>query len=276
MGNPLKECSGGDLASRGVELTGHTQPVYACCVSQDGCWLLSASGDKCLKLWDLKRLIFVRDMLGHMSAVYSCALSPDGKWAISGSLDGEIKVWQTSTGLEVYSVQEHKEAVMALTFSALSPLPAASRTSSAERETPEPHPPLGGSAAYGSAVYSAASGSADKTIALWRIMIAHDWPLGGAEHSSHAGINEGGKGVLGDSDAEAALSQTPSADVDGAVQGLAGAGDRQRPGGEVSVLQDASLVGHRLAVCSLVFGDNASVVVSGSADGTIKVWSTKV
>lgn len=43
-------------AETGAELSGHSKAVYACCCSQDGAQILSASGDGTLKLWDVRKL----------------------------------------------------------------------------------------------------------------------------------------------------------------------------------------------------------------------------
>jgi len=155
------------VVSTGAELVGHSQPVYACCTSQDATLLLSASGDRTVKLWNIKELSLVRDLQGHRSAVYSCAMSPDSKWALSGSVDGEIKVWNLRTGREVYSDEaQHKGAVLCID---LSPLPRKMEaTSSPPPEllefalSPSVPRPLRVSTSL-----TGVSASADKTLALW-------------------------------------------------------------------------------------------------------------
>lgn len=65
MGNNLS-------AEPGLELSGHRKAVYACCVSQDGQLLLSASADGSLRLWDLKQLCCIRQFLGEKLADDAC------------------------------------------------------------------------------------------------------------------------------------------------------------------------------------------------------------
>ena len=168
MGIPVSEKDG--MTSGGVELAGHTKPVYACVVSTDGKLLLSASGDETLRLWDLQGLCFIRSFVGHNCAVYNCAFSPDGLWALSGSLDGVIKLWQVSTGTEMYSLVEHKEAVMSINFSPVTPQ---AEVHLPDQDTLENSPSLPPESAVTS-IYTAASASADKTIALWTLEICEE------------------------------------------------------------------------------------------------------
>ena len=242
------------MASGGVELVGHSKPVYACVVSKDGTLLLSASGDGTLRLWNLMDLCFIRSFVGHNCAVYSCALSPDGLWALSGSLDSVIKLWQVSTGTELYSLVEHKDAVMSISFSPFSPQ---AEIASLPDDNLESSPSLSPerTVAWN---YTAASASADKTIALWTFEIAEEDRRNASTLQTHE------VGRLG---IQASTDSARRAPTD-REQGIAG-------GMVVTVGKSASLVGHRHAVNSAIFTPDGQMVVSASSDGTLKVWNTK-
>ncbi|MCA9168753.1 MAG: WD40 repeat domain-containing protein [Planctomycetales bacterium] len=75
------------------ELTGHTRPVYGLAFHPTQHELLSASGDRSLRVWSCDDGTF-RTWVGHTSDVYRCDYSPDGNRIASGSQDGSLRCWQ--------------------------------------------------------------------------------------------------------------------------------------------------------------------------------------
>jgi transcription initiation factor TFIID subunit 5 len=66
----------------------------------NGNYVLTASADKTMRLWDLPRGRCVRLFTAPSNTVsyISClAISPDGKYAASGYGDGQIAVWDIAT-----------------------------------------------------------------------------------------------------------------------------------------------------------------------------------
>jgi WD40 repeat protein len=90
---------------------GHTGAVNDCAISPDGTWLVSASTDKTLKVWDVHTGALRFTMEGHLAAVLSCTITPAGNRIISTSTDGTIKIWNAYTGNELLTLLEHKDAV---------------------------------------------------------------------------------------------------------------------------------------------------------------------
>lgn len=88
-------------------LDGHTEHVAACVISPDGTWIVSASWDRTLKIWDPVTGQIRRTLEGHKDAVLCCAISPDGTWIVSGSHDKTLKVWDASTGAELRTLTGH-------------------------------------------------------------------------------------------------------------------------------------------------------------------------
>ncbi len=66
----------------------------------DGKTLISANGDRTIKLWDLTTGKELRTLNGHWQAVNSIAIHSDGKTLFSGSRDGSIKLWTLEMGEE--------------------------------------------------------------------------------------------------------------------------------------------------------------------------------
>ena len=67
--------------------------------SPDGRWLVSASFDKAIKLWDGVKGSFVATFRGHVGPVYQVAWSADSRLFVSGSKDSTLKVRQAASPL---------------------------------------------------------------------------------------------------------------------------------------------------------------------------------
>jgi WD40 repeat protein len=85
-------------------LEGHDGAVYSIAISPDGRTALSGSADGTLILWDLEagdaNRCILRRLEGHEDAVYSVAISPDGRTALSGSADRSVILWDISIPLD--------------------------------------------------------------------------------------------------------------------------------------------------------------------------------
>lgn len=62
--------------------------------SPDGRWIVSASFDKSVKLWDGVKGTFVASFRGHVRPVYQVSWSSDSRLVVSGSSDSTLKVKQ--------------------------------------------------------------------------------------------------------------------------------------------------------------------------------------
>lgn len=88
-------------------LRGHTSMVTSCAVSLDSRFIVSASMDKTLKIWDAVTGAERHTLTGHKDIVWRCILSPDGTFIISASEDGTLKLWDAATGVELYTLAGH-------------------------------------------------------------------------------------------------------------------------------------------------------------------------
>lgn len=89
------------------QLRGHRGEVYAVDFSSDGNTLLSASGDRTVRVWDVAclseddsdaikrscRVLRVSESTKSDVAFTSVSISQDSRYVAAGSLDGVIRVW---------------------------------------------------------------------------------------------------------------------------------------------------------------------------------------
>ena len=95
---------------------GHTAIISALDISTDARWIVSASVDNTVKVWDSKNKRLVRTLTGHASQVMSVSLSPDGRWIASGGLDKTIKIWDFQSGALIRTLNT-VDGVASLAFS---------------------------------------------------------------------------------------------------------------------------------------------------------------
>lgn len=81
-----------------MSLTGHTGSVNDCAVSPDSAFIVSASSDRTLRVWDVRTGQSRYELRGHRRDVNGCAVSRDGRLIASVSTDQTIKVWATANG----------------------------------------------------------------------------------------------------------------------------------------------------------------------------------
>ncbi|KKA29765.1 hypothetical protein TD95_005111 [Thielaviopsis punctulata] len=88
-------------------LKGHTAPVNA--VQIHGKEVVSASGDRLIKVWDWEKNACIRTVQGHTKGI--ACVQYDGRRIVSGSSDNEIKIFDSRTGAVVTRLEGHRNLV---------------------------------------------------------------------------------------------------------------------------------------------------------------------
>ena len=96
-------------------LRGHTSTVNSASFSPDGKYIVSASDDNTVRIWDAKTGQQVGSPLVNVT---SASFSPDGRYIVSASADKTVRIWDTKAGVQVGSPLEgHTDYVTSASFS---------------------------------------------------------------------------------------------------------------------------------------------------------------
>src|SRR6266566_1544811 len=92
-------------------LSGHTSYVWGCAFSPSGSFIVSASSDHTIKIWNTRTGKERLTLRGHTNKVTGCAISPVGDFIVSASEDDTLKVWDANTGQEQRTLNGHTDGV---------------------------------------------------------------------------------------------------------------------------------------------------------------------
>merc|ERR1719335_1381628 len=70
---------------------------YYAVLSNGNHFIVSASQDGKLKIWDVETGSLLKTLEGHLDLVGSCCLSSDNRFVISASRDKTLKIWDIET-----------------------------------------------------------------------------------------------------------------------------------------------------------------------------------
>lgn len=79
-------------------LRGHTSWVYSAEYSPDGKYIVSASNDNTIRIWDSSTGKCLRILKGHKGSINCAKYSKDGEKIVSASSDSTIRIWNAKTG----------------------------------------------------------------------------------------------------------------------------------------------------------------------------------
>lgn len=282
----------------------HSKPVYSVAFSPDGKWVLSASGDKTIKLWEIQGGKEVRTFSGHTDAVNSVIFSSNGAQALSGSDDRTMKLWDISSGKNIMTFSCYDRVnVVAMSPVETSVLAGIDRVmiqkfgtvSGKELTSLSGHNSMVLSLVYSPDGKYVLSGSWDKTLKLWNADSNTEIRTfnGHSSYVRSVAISPNGKQALsGSEDGNMILWDMGSGKkirsfIEGAFKprifsvafspngkyALCGLADSTIMLWDVTTGKEVrTFNGHSGTVRSVVFSPDGKYVLSGSDDKSIKLW----
>jgi WD40 repeat protein len=77
---------------------GHEGRIHCVALTPNGLMAITAGNNAVVKIWRCPEVLEVRALMGHPSQVAGVNLSPDGRHAIAVSEDGAVSIWNVQTG----------------------------------------------------------------------------------------------------------------------------------------------------------------------------------
>ena len=91
---------------------GHMDAINVVKYTPDGKYVVSASADNSIKLWDVNTGIDVKNFSGHPAAVNALAITKDGQKIISADAAGNVFIWSTEgSSTPMLQIQAHEGAI---------------------------------------------------------------------------------------------------------------------------------------------------------------------
>lgn len=259
-----------DLDAKGLKrIAGHKEPIHALGFTQDGRFLLSGSWDRSVKVWDVRTCKEVNCFAGPFrSGVAALAVHPtESVVAIGcGAGDGIVRLWSLSSGLQERSLIGHKDGVEGIAFSHNGKRIATASIDGTIRIwnfkdgkhilTLVGHTNSVTCVAFSPDDTRLASGSADETVRIWDILTGKTIQL-------FTGIS-GGVNCINFA-------------IEGTLLCIGSGETRNMPedlrcwdmrSGQLSL----TLHGHSDAIRSFDYSANRALGVTGSEDGTVRLW----
>ena len=242
----------------------HTNWVLSVAFSPDGRLVASASIDEDIQIWNAATGEELQVLKGHTDWIRCLRFSPDGKYLVSASDDKTARLWEISTGFLLQTFHGHKGQVLFATFS------------------------LDGSLV--------ASSSDDKTVRLWDTVTGNELQKFKDQKAKVAVVDflSNGKmlvSTLKDKTIQLWEAPTGLPPANGSSQGLLD--PRNRSGSRLSLTSKRSsglkdltfglwdsitaagrqiLRGHTGEVNYAAFSPDGTILATGSADETVRLW----
>ncbi|XP_067154599.1 sperm-associated antigen 16 protein isoform X1 [Apteryx mantelli] len=258
---------------------GHTDWLSGCCFHPSGTRLVTSSGDTTVRIWDLSKGKCILTLGGHAHAVWDCSWHSCGDFVASASMDSTCKIWDVNSERCQHTLHGHKDSVNSIEFL---PFSNTALTSSADKtlslwdarmglcaHTLHGHLHSCNHATFNMKGDTIASCDSCGVLKLWDVRKL------GPVASIEAGPHPANQVVFEPSDSLGDIDipgMCPHTDITGRAVALAS------DDGTVKVVQLksgqlSSLAGHEGEVHGVISDHKAEHLLSGGADGTVRLWT---
>ncbi len=257
-------------------LDGHTASVRSVSFSNDGKLVVSSGHDNTIKVWNAESAKSITSFRGHSSWVRSCAFDPDPKgarWVLSASHDQHVKKWRITNYEEIRvlqgrSLEKHANAVLAARFSADGKtIVTASQdrtaktwdfaTGTQQRDFIEGHEFLTSGAVFFSSGKKLLTSAVDNTVCLWDVATGTEIKkFDRTGRSAALALSHNEKWILTGSDKhdDEPIWKARLWDADGNLI--------------------RTFDGHLKEITAVAFAPDDSIVFTGDAKGSCRLWET--
>jgi len=95
-----------------ISLFTFTGAIYSCLVTPDGQYLISASEDRSIKMYDFETKTLVHNFLrAHTDAILAIAVTPNSKYLLSASADKNIKIFDLNSRKHSHTLEGAHEGI---------------------------------------------------------------------------------------------------------------------------------------------------------------------
>ncbi|CAN9285142.1 unnamed protein product, partial [Alternaria alternata] len=244
-------------------LEGHSRGVTSVAFSHDSTWLVSASGDSTIKLWDTSSGACLQTLEGHSSDITSVSFSHDSTRLASASSDSTVKLWDANSGACLQTLEGHSGIVGSVAFSHDSTRLASASSDSTVKmwnassgaclQTLGGHASDVSSVAFSHDSMRLASASSDSTVKIWNTS-------SGACLQTLKGHCSTVYSVAFSYDSMRLVSASDDSTI------------KVWDASSGACLQ--TLKSHSSVVTSVAFSHDSTQLVSASSDSTVKIWNT--
>lgn len=98
-------------------LRGHRDYINRIILSKDGRYIISASDDETIRVWDFKSGKLIKVLQGQKSFVNSIDISANGRYLLSGSDDATIRLWDTKRMKLSREYRGDSDPILSVSFS---------------------------------------------------------------------------------------------------------------------------------------------------------------
>src|SRR5262249_52801283 len=90
-------------------MVGHEDGITSAAFNRDGAWVVTASNDKTVRVWDAATGKQIAGLKGHTGVITCAAWSRDGARVVTASDDKAVRVWEAATGKELVRLAHDKQ-----------------------------------------------------------------------------------------------------------------------------------------------------------------------